>query len=229
VKKSLKIFVINLEREFKRRNFLIKHFNNLKINYEIFKAHDSKSLTKSLYSNYSNDLAFKLEGRGLSLDEIACSSSHLSIYKKIVKENIAESIIFEDDIIVSPKLIKFINKIPRHVELINFKSDAKQKKIKLISKGLYLTKFLEIPNRTGAIYLRLTAAKKLLKSGYPIKTPADGLTGRLTYNRQIRGYGIYPELVKLRKLKSTIKGRGSFFLINKTFSRIINYFYLLTK
>jgi len=132
VKKSLKIFVINLEREFKRRNFLIKHFNNLKINYEIFKAHDSKSLTKSLYSNYSNDLAFKLEGRGLSLDEIACSSSHLSIYKKIVKENIAESIIFEDDIIVSPKLIKFINKIPRHVELINFKSDAKKKKIKII-------------------------------------------------------------------------------------------------
>ena len=116
----------------------------------VYRYHQ-RFFSRYLYSNYSNDLAFKLEGRGLSLDEIACSSSHLSIYKKIVKENIAESIIFEDDIIVSPKLIKFINKIPRHVELINFKSDAKQKEIKLISKGLYLTKFLEIPTEIEGI------------------------------------------------------------------------------
>mgnify|MGYP000226745324 CR=1 FL=1 len=72
----------------------------------------------------------------LSLDEIACSMSHLSVYKKIVKNSIAEAIIFEDDIIINSKLIEIVNKIPKNVELVNFKSDAKQKKLNLIAHEL---------------------------------------------------------------------------------------------
>ena len=225
MKKSLKIFIINLDRAEERRNFFIKHFKKLKINYEIFKAHDGKSLTKKQLFKYSSDLSFKFENRALSLDEIACSMSHLSVYKKIVKNSIAEAIIFEDDIIINSKLIQIVNKIPKNVELVNFKSDAKQKKLKLILSGIYLTQFLETPNRTSAIYLKLSAAKKLLKYGYPVRQPHDGLTGRMTFSGKIRGYGIYPELIKLRKINNSISGRGSFFLTNKYLYKIKSFFF----
>ena len=229
MKKSLKIFIINLDRAEERRNFFIKHFKKLKINYEIFKAHDGKSLTKKQLSKYSSNLSFKLENRALALDEIATALSFLSVYKAIVKNNISEAIIFEDDVIINPQLIKVIKKIPKNVELVNFKSDAKQKKLKLISSGIYLTQFLEIPNRACAIYLKFSAAKKLLKHGYPIRQPADGLTGRMTFSGKIRGFGMYPEFVKLRSIESSIKGRGSYFLSNKYIYRIKNYFTLLLK
>lgn len=225
MKKSLKIFIINLDRAEERRNFFIKHFKKLKINYEIFKAHDGKSLTKKQLSKYSSNLSFKLENRAMALDEIATALSFLSVYKAIVENNIAEAIIFEDDVIINPQLIKVIKKIPKNVELVNFKTDAKQKQLKLISRGIYLTQFLEIPNRACAMYLKLSAAKKLLKHGYPIRQPSDGLTGRMTFSGKIRGFGMYPEFVKLRSIESSVKGRGSYFLSNKYIYKIKNYFF----
>ena len=111
------------------------------------------------------------------------------------------------------------------MELVNFKTDAKQKQLKLILRGIYLTQFLEIPNRACAIYLKLSAAKKLLKHGYPVRQPHDGLTGRMTFGGKIRGYGVYPELIKLRKINNSISGRGSFFLSNKFLYKIKSFFF----
>lgn len=223
MKNSLKIFLINLKRDKERKKFCIDQFKRFGVKYEIFEAYDGSALSRNNLSKYSSKLTFKTEKRDLAYDEIGCSLSHLQIYKKIVREKISKSLILEDDIIIHKKLFNIINKIPNNVEFINFKSDAKQEKIEMLDKNFYLTKFKQIPNRTCAIYLKFSAAKKLYLAGFPIKQPADGLTGRLVHSKKIKGYGVLPKLIKLRKIKTSISGRGSFFLKYKIFSKIRNF------
>ena len=223
MKNSLKIFLINLRRDKERKKFCINQFKKFNVKYEIFDAYDGNALSRENLSKYSSKLAFKTEKRDLAFDEIGCSLSHLKIYEKIVKEKVSESLILEDDIIIHKKLFHIIRKIPNYVEFINFKSDAKQKKIHLLDTNFYLTKFKQIPNRTCAIYLKFSAAKKLYLSGFPIKQPADGLTGRLVNSGKIKGYGVLPELIKLRKIKTSISGRGSIFLKYKFLNKIRNF------
>lgn len=223
MKNSLKIFLINLKRDKERKKFCINQFKEFGVKYNIFDAYDGSTLSRSNINKYSSKLAFKTEKRELAYDEIGCSLSHLKIYEKIVREKISESLILEDDIIINKKLFHIIKKIPNNVEFINFKSDAKQKKSQMLDAKFYLTKFRQIPNRTCAIYLKFSAAKKLYLSGFPIKQPADGLTGRLVHSGKIKGYGVLPELIKLRKIKTSISGRGSFFLKYKFLNKIRNF------
>ncbi len=223
MKNSLKIFLINLKRDKERKKFCINQFKKFDVKYDIFDAYDGSTLSRDNFNKYSSKLTFKTEKRDLAYDEIGCSLSHLKIYEKIVRERISESLILEDDIIIHKQLFNIIKKIPKNVEFINFKSDAKQKKIRLLDTNFYLTKFEQIPNRTCAIYLKFTAAKKLYIAGFPIKQPADGLTGRLVHSGKIKGYGVLPELIKLRKIKTSISGRGSIFLKYKFLNKIKNF------
>jgi glycosyl transferase family 25 len=214
MKKKIKIFVLTLVDEKERINHIIKQMKKFHLKFEIFYGKRGKHLSKKDISNYSESKAFKIEKRALSLDEIACALSHISIYKKIKQLKCQYSLVLEDDIILKNDFVNVLDKInnfPKDWELINFRTDARQKIINFkFYKNYKFTRFLQNANRSCALLLKISAIKKLLRHAYPIRQPLDELTGKTNITR-IKSYGIKPNLVKLKDFPSTILYRNTFY------------------
>jgi glycosyl transferase family 25 len=111
MKKKIKIFVLTLIDEKERINHIVKQIKKFNLKFEIFYGKRGKHLTKKDISNYSESEAFKIEKRALSLDEIACALSHISIYKKIIQYKYQYSLILEDDVILENDFVNVLHKI----------------------------------------------------------------------------------------------------------------------
>jgi|LakMenE01Jun11ns_1017448.scaffolds.fasta_scaffold9892533_2 glycosyl transferase family 25 len=120
---GIKIFIITLKNQ-ARISRLKKIMKSLKLNYTIVKGIDGNSFEEknSLDKIYDKNKTFSYIGRYLSASEIGCAASHLSLYKHIVKKNIAEAIIMEDDAVPSKKFAQWVNKgvKTKNNQIINF-------------------------------------------------------------------------------------------------------------
>ncbi len=117
----MKIYVITLKNS--KRNVTIKRLKKLKLKFEIIYGIDGSKLSKKRLLKITDSKNIKLNiGRKLSLPEIGTSASHLLIYKKIVKQNIKQAIILEDDVYLSNKFSKWIenNIMVKDNEIISF-------------------------------------------------------------------------------------------------------------
>ena len=141
------------------------------------------------------------------LGEIGCAMSHIMLYEHIVKNNIREAIILEDDAIVSlyfeeivtaalnkisskkeilfldhgkAKVYPFMKRLPERYRLAKYRSPSKKSKRSII--------------RTTGYLITYEGAKKLLSYAYPIRMPSDFLTGLLQLTN-INAYGIEPACV----------------------------------
>jgi GR25 family glycosyltransferase involved in LPS biosynthesis len=56
---------------------------------------------------------------------------------------------------------------------------------------------------TSAYLLTLEGAKMLLKKAFPVRMPADALTGR-THVTGIKAYGVFPEVAAIAGFESSI-------------------------
>ena len=103
----MKIFLLTIKGS--KRKIAIKRLKDLKIKFEIFYGVDCKKIKKKLLKKIYDPLKTKKNiGRYLSPAEIGTSASHIAIYKKIVRENIKNAIILEDDIYISDKFLDWI-------------------------------------------------------------------------------------------------------------------------
>jgi glycosyl transferase family 25 len=104
-RKTPPVFVINLASSIERRVFISAQLEKLGMSYSIVEAVDGSKLTATeLPSLYDRERAVRLTGspmRPLTLPEIGCALSHLSIYKKILEENLLNALVFEDDSLIS--------------------------------------------------------------------------------------------------------------------------------
>lgn len=219
----MKVFVINIQR-FKKRGFLMKKMlKKIDLNYEFFEGVDGRHISSIDLKKYSKDASFKMNGRDLTLSEIACSLSHIKLYEKILSQNIKQALILEDDVIVNISIKGILNKIyklPKNWELINFHTETKKKPFgNYIYKNYQVAKFDKNLNveRCSCYLINLKGIKKILKYAYPIRTPADGLAGRRSL-LGINSYGVYPDIVKGMNIPSMTKNRRSFILRSKYLS-----------
>lgn len=105
----MRIFVINLKRSNRRREFMIKQLNSLGLIFELFEATDGNNLTEEDLSILCNtEKARQKIGRHLTSGEIGFTDSHLRIYEKMIAENIPRALILEDDIKLDPKIIQVL-------------------------------------------------------------------------------------------------------------------------
>ncbi|UXN35753.1 glycosyltransferase family 25 protein [Avibacterium paragallinarum] len=202
------MFVISLKHS-SRREFISARLLTLGLSFEFFDAVYGKELEEndlakvdfSFYSKEYNSL------KPLTLGEIGCAMSHIKLYEHIVKNNISEAIILEDDAIVSlyfedilraalkklssskeilfldhgkAKVWPLMRSLPERYRLARYRSPSRKSKRCIIKTTAYL--------------ITLNGAKKLLKQAYPIRMPADFLTGLLQLTG-IKAYGIEPPCV----------------------------------
>lgn len=199
------IFVISLKNS-PRREVITRHLSSLGLKFEFFDAVYGKELPESElakvdYEFYPKNYHAK---KGLTLGEIGCAMSHIKLYEHILENNIQEAIIFEDDVFLNFHFKSIINtaleKVSKNKEII-FLYHGKAKIFpftKSLPERYKLAKYLT-PSKnskrtiisTAAYYLTNQGAKKLLKQAYPIRMPADFLTGQIQLTR-INAYGIEP-------------------------------------
>jgi glycosyl transferase family 25 len=102
----MKIFVVSLSRVVARTNYIKAHLDSLKVDYELIDAVDYINLTPADFEVLSDQEAVR-NNPYLSQGVIACSLSHVKIYKHIVANNVDVSLVIEDDAAL-PKNIKRI-------------------------------------------------------------------------------------------------------------------------
>lgn len=196
----MKTFVVNLEKDIARKEFMEKQLNKLEVPFDFFPAVLGKSLTeKELKQNYNDKKAFIHQCRSLVLAEIGCALSHINIYKKMVEEDIQVACIFEDDVILPAHLkdslklieIEIDKKLPEAILL----SPAETKGVGiLLNENHQLSKYKN-GFYTSAYVINLLGAKVMLKELYPVNDVAD-CWSRLNKHKIIKIRAVVPTLTE---------------------------------
>ncbi|HHQ4444577.1 TPA: glycosyltransferase family 25 protein [Aeromonas veronii] len=215
---NMKIYVISLERNKERQIIISNRMNQLGLNFEFFYGVDGSSLTENELNIVDQKFCQENFGHTMNKSEIGCAMSHIKIYEKIVSEKIPHALILEDDAYLLscvPDILSSImnkprfdmlylfhgkakrwpiwHKLPHDYRLVRYRSPSKKSKRCIIGAVAYI--------------LSISGAKKLLNHTYPIRMPADYLTGLIQKNDLI-AYGVEPNCVDTGHLDTTIPGRN---------------------
>jgi glycosyl transferase family 25 len=197
------IWVINLKRSVDRRASIRAELDRLGMEYELVEGVDGRELgPEELAANYSPSAAVELIRRELTLGEVGCSLSHLRLYQRQVDEGHEEVVILEDDVHIDPSfpdILKRREAFPADWELVLFHR-VNNPPVSIwgsrrIDRHHRCVKFASIVDGTVGYLLRLSGARKLLEYGYPVRVPADCLTGG-KFKTGVRLYGLDPPCVR---------------------------------
>lgn len=162
---------------------------------------------------YDPKLAQATISRQLSAGEIGCSMAHISIWQRVVRENIERCLILEDDALLSPEAAIQIEKAldsSANFDILNLISDADEviDRGEVLSRSHHFTRFQGLANRLSAYVLTLSAAKKLLPVALPIRMEIDRLTGQRNF-AGLEVLGIFPPVATLQAVRSEIWGNAN--------------------
>ncbi len=205
---NFKIYVINLKRETKRRENIIRELKKQNLlEFEIIDAIDGEEIKKSdldlLISK--NDKFINPINTNMNAPEICCSLSHVKVYKKFVETNLDYALIFEDDAV-------FLNDFTENLQKFIIRNFKYKKQIislgelwQFYKKPLDKENEYEIVNVRNAVlahayFINREAAKSLISFNYPVKTMPDNFLAFKIYCG-IKITGLNPFLLKQDKAK----------------------------
>ena len=207
--RQIPIFVVNLKKDTEKREHMQVLCKKYSLKCQFIDAVYGKDLSeKEISEVYDKERALKKLGRELALGEIGCSLSHMSIYKKMIKENIKKALILEDDVTFDKSLLDALNSIndfPKDWELIlfNYYRDFPVRKLYCtsfwershIGKNFQSVRFTEMMHSTAGYIINYDGALRLiniLEKG--LYKPIDHYTGD---ENDINLYGIFPKVVDI--------------------------------
>ncbi len=170
----MRIFVINLDKDRERLRFAQEQANEKGFCFERVRGIYGRDLTEADLKECVDFFRYKLSlGRRPGLGEIGCNLSHLSVYRKMVDENITAACILEDDIFV-------LDHFTEQLERLSKWMDPKRPIVVRLNMPIEGNLDGEIvASRDNSEFsacsycLTLEAAKALLKDNFPINTYAD--------------------------------------------------------
>lgn len=120
--KQLPVYIINLEKDIQKKKYMVNLCDKYGLKYSFINAVDGSRLDdKEINQIVDHKLSLKKLKRKLVKAEIGCLLSHLSIYKKMISDNIEVSLILEDDVNFDHSLIDFFQcyeKLPLKYDLL---------------------------------------------------------------------------------------------------------------
>ena len=201
------IFVISLKHS-QRRHAIAQRLNGLGLSFEFFDGVYGKTLSEQELAQIDYHYLEEFDKRRMTAGEIGCAISHIRLYEYIRAQNIAEAIILEDDAVLSTSFKRIMadlaNILPSRYEILFFEH-GKAKSYPFIKRTLYegyrLVRY-RYPSKNSrrgimqatAYMVNLAGIEKLLAHAYPIRMPADFLTGFIQQTG-IHAYGIEPPCV----------------------------------
>jgi GR25 family glycosyltransferase involved in LPS biosynthesis len=194
---KIPVFILSLKKSV-RIHILTKRLKNININYRIFygiNGNDNNN-KKDIKFVYSKKNTIKNIGRELTPPEIGAAAGHLAIYNHIIKKNISQAIIMEDDAYPSKLLNCWVkNKI--HIEnneILSFycypdSSLIKKKPVKLIfNKKVGIHSIVTHAHSSACYQINIFTCKKIIK---------------LTKNK-VTGFPDWPFLINKDKIKLSV-------------------------
>ena len=173
-KTGMQVFVINLDKNTDRLEFMNSQLETVVLEYERVSAVYGVDLSKEeLRHSYSAFRAFCAMGRRLRAGEIGCALSHCEVYRRMASRNIQIALVLEDDVIIND----FIPTVIKNVE--SYCDVSKPQVILLSAHG--------IPNRreeccverihggacADGYVITLPAARQILKANTPVVSVVD--------------------------------------------------------
>lgn len=106
MKSTVPIFIVSLKKDIERRNNITNALSAQSLPWTVIDAIEGKNLQ----SDYLESLNYQYSGLA-SANEVACSLSHQSIYKKIINSDTEWALILEDDAIIDEQLSGLIEQL----------------------------------------------------------------------------------------------------------------------
>lgn len=212
------VFVISLTRSQDRRAMVMKQMEHLGIDFEFFNAVDGRALTGVELGKVDFSLAREYCGHDLSRAEVGCALSHIRLYELIVAQGIERCVVLEDDVYLHMHFKAIVEAIVTLNQAdIVFLHHGKAKRwplLRQLPEGYRLARYMtpSIHSKRGVLsaagyMLTLSGAEKLLAKAYPLRMPADYLTGRLQLNG-LSASGVEPCCLDVDLFTTTIDDRA---------------------
>jgi glycosyl transferase family 25 len=210
---SFPAFVINLERSPERRLYITSHLRSLGIEPTIIPAYDGKKMSMdqlTAQGTYDDEVSKRSFDRSLSLGEIGCTLSHLSIYQRMIRDNIPVALVVEDDSQFVPdarqKLEALIKSAPADWAIIQLRFDTRNFEPTTVPELVKFRAEGSLPVASTSYLINLAAARVMAGNVLPVRYPADSLLGRI-HQWGLQPYGTWPEVVGVNNVfPSAIQG-----------------------
>jgi glycosyl transferase, family 25 len=206
--KKIPIFIVNLNKDVEKKEHMQHLCKKNSLDCHFIDAVYGRDLSDDYIEQiYDKDKGVKEIGRELTKGELGCALSHLSIYHKMLDNNIQRAIVLEDDIYLvedCTKVINSLDRLPNNWELIllGYYSNV-QTELATPSSFRYRTsisdkyecvRLVRLAFGTHGYLINLNGAKKLSSQLTTIIKPIDYYTGTDT---DINMYAIRPRIVRL--------------------------------
>lgn len=163
----MKAFVVNLDRNPERLASFSGQMGGLGLSYERIAAVDGRAIA---YRHCLRELL--VEQRWLEPGEIGCALSHLAVYAKMRDEGIDKAVVFEDDVLLAPELVRVLKEAESFLRL-----DCPQV-VLLNAHGCSVARGAGVERIEGGMctdgyVLNRAAAELILRMNTPVVCPAD--------------------------------------------------------
>jgi len=209
------IWIVSLEHATERRAKVSDAFASLDVPFEIVDAVDGAALSAEQIARYSNWRSLFAMGRPMERGMLGASLSHLSLWERMVAEQVPIAGIFEDDVEPCPELrtvLESLDVLPPDWSVVTLHSlfqwaDPQPVDAPPIAGEHRICTYRRTPLGAQGYLLRLDAAMRLVEIATPIAWPPDELLFR-TRPAGLRRYGIEPPVLVHRETTSEIRGRA---------------------
>jgi glycosyl transferase family 25 len=215
----MKIFVVNLSRVEARTRYIKAHLDSLKVDYELVDAVDYINLTPADFEVLSDQEAVR-QNPFLSKGVIACSLSHVKIFRLIVERNIEKAMVIEDDAALPRNIKKLLAIAEREIqpdEIISFSyfnhhqakestSLSKQQRTR-VGEGSELVYPVDLHDIASSMAYVITreVARKMIDVVMPVSVQTD-YWGAYYQKQAFRSFRcLYPVPVQAAAIRSSIE------------------------
>lgn len=221
----MKIFVISLHSSQTRKTQMIKKMKAANVSFEFFNAIDASEKNFKFSEKAAPKTTKKLKGYELIPSEIACYSSHFSLWEKCISLN-EPIVILEDNIDVTDEFKSTLDNAFSKIDTYRYiKLSATLENRKFISKE-NIDKKHQIGfydkgtcGTTGYI-LSPIAAKRFIEHSDKFIEPVDNFMEK-PWKHGIQTYSVYPSICERANIESTIgskrKAKGKLSILKKIF------------
>jgi glycosyl transferase family 25 len=206
------IWVLTIGRNLERREHIKTQFEGMQFSY--FEGIDGKTLTEE-DARIDLKQAGVLSGRTIAINELACTMSHVVMFRSIAQRELKRVLIFEDDAVFVRNAGEWIpyclERLPVNWDLLYLgygdgelrgylrefqerfgrRIDPLEVVSRSVGRGLRTAAGHDF---THAYAVTLPGAKKLLDDAYPIRYTADGWLEHKVLERKVVAYITIPKL-----------------------------------
>lgn len=218
---NIPVYLINLDTDEDRLEFMDDQLNALSMNYERFPAVRGTAMPDWLKPYFLDD-AGNIASQ-LTAGEIGCYASHLAIMKRVADDG-RTALVLEDDIEIATDftaILSSLNRLPDGWEVIRLSNPFKKRFVSVspIAGRYQAVKFSSVPPSTGAYLITPEGARKFLNWRQLRFRPVDQDMRRI-WDCGLVTYGVHPRpvipdigvsTIDTMGRKKTKKQRESFF------------------